>query len=136
MLRFNLAVIVAAIAVGAIMIERDHQVVIDAPVVDGVSTNAVAVDRPAANVVRATAAAVCPETDAVPYSAACLDYLNITTHIGTHPQQVVSLPAPAPCPDNDRAPYSLSCIAFLKGATETGMRWRATTGPVFIPGPH
>ena len=38
------------------------------------------------------------------------------------------LRAPAPCPDNDQVPYSASCIAFLKGATETGMRWRATDG--------
>ena len=129
--------IVAAIAVGAIMIERDHQVVIDAPVVEDVPTAGAAGDRPPTSVARMTpAAAVCPETDAVPYSAACLDYLNITTHIGTHPQQMASLPAPAPCPDSDRAPYSLSCIAFLKGATETGMRWRATAAPVFLTGTH
>jgi hypothetical protein len=96
--------------------------VIDAPAV-GESTSIVAT-------------AACPDTDAVPYSAACRDYLNVSTHSVPAPQVVALLPAPAPCPDSDRVPYSPSCIAFLKGATETGMRWRATAGAVSIPGPQ
>jgi hypothetical protein len=44
-------------------------------------------------------------------------------------QVVAAQGQPAPCPDNDKVPYSASCIAFLKGATETGMRWRATDIP-------
>ena len=72
------------------------------------------------------AAAACPDNDTVPYSASCLEFLNVSRDTGPRLQVVASFAAPAPCPDNDRVPYSPSCIAFLKGATETGMRWRAT----------
>ncbi len=110
MLRFTLAAILVVAAVAAIWIERGHRVLIDAPAMS---------ESPSI-----VATVACPDTDAVPYSAACLDYLNVSTD-----------PVPAPCPDSDRVPYSPSCIAFLKGATETGMRWRATAGPMSIPGP-
>jgi hypothetical protein len=121
-MRFNLAAILIITAVAAVWIERGHRVWIDAP--------AAGEGGPV------VATAACPDTDAVPYSAACLDYLNISTGPVPVPQVVASLPAPAPCPDSDRVPYSPSCIAFLKGATEIGMRWRATAGPVSIPGPQ
>jgi hypothetical protein len=77
----GLAILLIAIAGGALWIEQGHRVVIDAPVAE-----------------TAVAGAACSDTDAVPYSA--------------------------------------SCIAFMKGATETGMRWRATADPVFISVPQ
>lgn len=91
------------------------------------------IDAPAGDKgVSAIAGSACPDTDTVPYSAACLDYLNLSVKPEPAPQVIASLPAP--CPDNDRVPYSPSCIAFLKGATEIGMRWRATAAS--IPGPQ
>jgi hypothetical protein len=120
-LRFNLAVILVVTAIGAVWIEGGHRVVIDAPA-EGESAAAI------------VAAAACPDTDTVPYSTACLDYLHVRTEPEAAPQVIASLPAP--CPDNDQVPYSPSCIAFLKGATEIGMRWRATAGAVSLPGPQ
>ena len=117
MRKLDLAIVVVAIAGGALWIEHGHRVVIDAPVAE---TSAVI-------------SAACSDSDAVPYSAACLEYLNLTPDNLTPDMgprlQVAAAVAPAPCPDSDRVPYSASCIAFLKGATETGMRWRATEGP-------
>jgi hypothetical protein len=111
------AIAVVAIAGGALWIEQGHRVVIDAPVAEAV-----------------VASAVCSDTDAVPYSAACLEYLKATPEPA--PRVQVAAVAPAPCPDNDRVPYSPSCIAFMKGATETGMRWRATDRAPSIPAPQ
>lgn len=122
MLKLELAIVLAAVAGGALWVEQGHRVVIDAPA--------------AAQAQTVAAAAACADTDTVPYSAACLDYLNVATAARPDPQVVALLPAPAPCPDSDRVPYSPSCIAFLKGTTDAGMRWRATVGPVAIPGPQ
>jgi hypothetical protein len=119
-MRLKLAVILLAIAGGMFWIEQGHRVVIDAPVVAAASV----------------AAAACPDNDNVPYSAACLEYLNVPVEPTSALRVVVAVAAPAPCPDNDRLPYSASCIAFMKGATETGMRWRATAGPASIPAPQ
>ncbi len=124
MLKLELAIVLAAVAGGALWVEQGHRVVIDAP--------AVAVAESSA------AAAACPENDTAPYDARCLDYLNVPAEgrlivqLSTRPEDA---PA-APCPDNDRVPYSASCIAFMKGATETGMRWRATAQPPSIPAPQ
>ncbi len=118
MLRFDVAVIVIAVASGVLWIEHGHRVVIDAPMAD----------------TAASVAAACSDTDAVPYSTACLEYINLSPDTGPRLQVVASFSAPAPCPDNDRVPYSASCIAFMKGATEIGMRWRATAEPPSIPG--
>jgi hypothetical protein len=117
MSKLDLAIVLVAIAGGALWIEQGHRVVIDAPVAEAV-----------------VASAACSDTDAVPYSAACLDYLNLTSVPA--PRLQVAAAAPAPCPDNDRVPYSPSCIAFMTGATETGMRWRATAGAPTIPAPQ
>lgn len=119
MLRFDVAVIVMAVASGVLWFEHGHRVVIDAPVAD-----------------TASVAAACSDTDAVPYSAACLEYINVPPDTGPRLPVIASLAAPAPCPDNDRVPYSASCIAFMKGATEIGMRWRATAEPPPIPAPQ
>jgi hypothetical protein len=120
MLKFDVAVILIAIAAGMVWIEQGHRVIIDAPVAD----------------VAPVAAAACPDNDTVPYSAACLEYLNASPDNGPRLQVVASFAAPAPCPNSDRVPYSPSCIAFLKGATETGMRWRVTADPASIPAPQ
>jgi hypothetical protein len=114
-LRTDIAVIVIAVA-GLLWVEQGHRVVIDAPVAD-------------------MASVACSDSDAVPYSAACLEYINVSTDTAPRLQMVASFAAPAPCPDNDRVPYSASCIAFMKGATETGMRWRAMAEPPSIPAP-
>jgi hypothetical protein len=119
-LRFDVAVIVIAIAGGLLWIEHVHRVVIDAPAAD----TAVSV------------AAACSNTDAVPYATACLEYINLSPDTEPRLPVVASLATPAPCPDTDRVPYSASCIAFMKGATETGMRWRATAEPPSIPAPQ
>ena len=120
MLRTDIAVIVIAVASSVMWIEQGHRVVIDAPVADTASS----------------VAAACSDTDAVPYSTTCLEYINVSPDAAPRPRVVASFAAPAPCPDNDRVPYSASCIAFLKGATETGMRWRATAEPSSIPAPQ
>jgi hypothetical protein len=117
-LRTDIAVIVVAVA-GLLWVEQGHRVVIDAPVAD-----------------MASVAAACSDSDAVPYSAACLEYINVSPDTGPRLQVVAAFAAPAPCPDNDRVPYSASCIAFMKGATETGMRWRAMAEPPSIPAPQ
>ncbi len=114
------AAVVAIIAVAAVWLERAHHVMVDAPVA-------------AADAVVLAAGAGCPDNDTMPYSARCLDYLDIPAQ-GTPPLAVtVALESqkvkPMPCPDTDKVPYSASCIAFLKGATETGMRWLATDAP-------
>lgn len=107
-------VIVLAVTGGTLWIEHGHRVVIDAPV--------------AAEAIAPTAATPCPDNDAVPYDARCLEYLNVPAQPASRLKVVVAQRQvqPEPCPDNDKVPYSASCIAFLKGATETGMRWRAT----------
>ena len=65
-LRTDVAVIVIALAGGALWIEHGHRVVIDAPAAD----TAVSV------------AAACSDTDAVPYSTACLEYINVSSDTG------------------------------------------------------
>jgi hypothetical protein len=60
--KFDLAVIVAAIAGGVLLIEHRHHVVIDAPASAELATRA----PPAA----------CPDNDNVPYSAGCIVFLG------------------------------------------------------------
>jgi hypothetical protein len=60
--KFDLAVIVAAIAGGAIWIEQRHHVVIDAPA--------------RAELASIAPAAACPDNDNVPYSAGCIVFLG------------------------------------------------------------
>lgn len=118
MSKHGLVIVLVAIAGGVFWIEQGHRVVIEAPVAEA-----------------AVASAVCAATDAVPYSAACLEYLKAAPEPRAR-LRVVAAVAPAPCPDNDRVPYSASCIAFMTGATETGMRWRATDRAPSIPAPQ
>ena len=124
--KIDLALILVAIASGTLWIEQGHRVVIDAPA--------------AAEAPLLAAAAACPENDTLPYGERCLDFLNVPPEFSPRPR-VVTVVREAPvgasaCPDNDRMPYSPRCIAFLKGATETGMRWRATDEPVSTPPPQ
>ena len=58
MSKFDLAVIVAAVAGGALWIEHRHRVVIDAPA--------------SAELAAQAPAATCPDNDNVPYSAGCI----------------------------------------------------------------
>jgi hypothetical protein len=115
MRKLDLAIVLAAIAGGTLLIEQNHRLVIDAPA--------------AAEAQSLAAAAACPANDTAPYDSRCLDYLNVPAQAAPRLQVVAvarEVPVVAGCPDNDRVPYSQSCIAFLKGATETGMRWRVT----------
>jgi hypothetical protein len=60
--KFDLAVIVAAVAGGALWIEHRHRVVIDAPA--------------SAQLAAQAPAAACPDNDNVPYSAGCIVFLG------------------------------------------------------------
>ena len=62
MSKFDLAVIVAAVAGGALWIEHRHHVVIDAPASAELAAHA--------------PAAACPDNDNVPYSAGCIVFLG------------------------------------------------------------
>jgi hypothetical protein len=59
----DLAIVLAAVAGGTLLIEQNHRVVIDAPA--------------AAEARSPSAAAACPANDATPYDSRCLDYLNV-----------------------------------------------------------
>jgi len=60
--KFDLAVIVAAVAGGALWIEQRHHIVIDAPA--------------RAELASSAPAAACPDNDNVPYSAGCIVFLG------------------------------------------------------------
>ncbi len=60
--KFDLAVIVAAVAGGALWIEQRHHVVIDAPASPQLASRA--------------PAAACPDNDNVPYSPGCIRFLG------------------------------------------------------------
>jgi hypothetical protein len=112
MSKLDLMIVALIVAWGVFWIEQDHRTIIEAPAAEA-STPA--------------AAAGCPDNDTAPYSARCLEFLNVPTGVQPRLRAVAVREArPAPCPDNDKVPYSASCIAFLKGATEIDMRWRAT----------
>jgi hypothetical protein len=132
--------VIAALAAGcALWIERGHNIIIDAPTESELAA--------------AAAAAACPESDNVPYSVRCLDFLGGFAASGMRrpaaepPNGAVPAPhaevppqaGPAPCPDRDDMPYSASCLAFLQGATEAGMRWRVRApgmpAPDYAPKP-
>ena len=115
MRKLDLAIVLAAVASGTLLIEQNHRVVIDAPVTAQAQS---------------LAAAACPENDTLPYDSRCLDYLNVPTETGPRLRVTTvawdRAAATAGCPDNDRVPYSPGCIAFLKGAGKTDMHWRVT----------
>jgi hypothetical protein len=121
MLKLEFAIVLSAVAGGALWVEQGHHVVIDAPT--------------AAEVQSVAAAAACPDNDTMPYDARCLDYLNVVaeSRLIVRPTARPEAVLPAPCPDNDKVPYSASCLAFLIGATDTGMKWRVTAGPPSTP---
>jgi hypothetical protein len=108
MLKLEFAIALSVLAAGAVWIEQGHRVVIDAPAA------------------AETAAAPCPDNDTLPYDARCLDFLKDPAKPKVLRLVMVPRDAPAACPDSDKVPYSASCIAFMTGATEIGMRWRAT----------
>jgi hypothetical protein len=101
--------LVAAVVMAAVLlrIEHDHRIVI--------GTSAAAAPP---------AAAVCPATDDVPFSADCIKFIGGGTVPDRHARLSVAavlpdvrsdLHAPA-CPaSNENAPYSARCIKFLSG---------------------
>lgn len=98
--------VVIVVAVVLLRVEYDHRIVIAAPA-----------QAP-------QAAAVCPDTDDVPFSADCIRFIEG----GALPQSRGQSSGPATLPDpgvgsaphacpasNENAPYSASCIKFLSG---------------------
>jgi hypothetical protein len=109
--------VVAVMAVALLRLEHGHRIVIGTP--------APAEAAP-------QAAAVCPATDDVPFSADCIKFidggtwpdrqarLNVLVVTSDARGRAASL-GPA-CPaSNENAPYSANCIKFLSGAY-----WQAT----------
>jgi hypothetical protein len=82
--KFDLAVIVAAVADGALWIEHRHHVVIDAP-----SSAELAARAPAA---------ACPDNDNVPYSAGCIVFLGSSYLSGMNWQANAAERAPGTAP--------------------------------------
>ena len=112
--RIDVAV-VAVIAVGMLWIEHGHRIVVATPAVAEAA-------RPAA--------LLCPDTDDVPFSAACLKFIDGGVLPDIHAQKRVAvndpaaasdvhrrvkLHAPACPPSNENAPYSTVCIRFMSG---------------------
>jgi hypothetical protein len=109
--RLDLAA-VAAIALALLWIEHDHRIIIAAPAA------AETVPRPLA---------ACPDTDDVPFSAACISFIGAAPPAAPErPGMARGAPArsadsgaaangPACPPSNETAPYSPSCIGFLSG---------------------
>jgi hypothetical protein len=125
--KLDLAVIVTLAAACALWVEQGHRVVIDAPTEDELAVVA--------------AAAACPDSDNVPYSANCLVFLS---GMNWQPNAAAAPPPPprtevappgssAPCPERDNVPYSASCLVYLQGATTTGMRWRVSAPAMPLP---
>ncbi len=111
--RIDLA-IVAAVAVGMLWIEQEHRVFI----------------TPAGAESESPAASVCPDTDDVPFSAACIKFIDGGVLPDIHARQdgLVSRRAaisdshgrpeahgPACPPSNENGPYSAACIRFMSG---------------------
>jgi len=82
--KFDLAVIVAAVAGGALWIEHRHHVVIDAP--------------PPAELAARAPAAACPDNDNVPYSPGCIRFLGSSYLSGMNWQANAAESVPATGP--------------------------------------
>ena len=105
----------AAVALALLWVEHEHRIIIGTP---------------AAAEVTPKAPSVCPDSDAIPFSAACLSYIGAITRsvMAPHPDTARGkLPGslddrartashdPACPPSNENAPYSASCIRFMSG---------------------
>jgi hypothetical protein len=111
-LKLNLAVIAASIAGAVIWIEQGHRIDIATP------TGAA---------FAAPVAAVCPESENVPYSADCIVFMQGDAGSGAGWQAKAETAASVPvhvaaeshgpaCPhNNENAPYSARCLRFLSG---------------------
>ncbi len=106
---------VLAVAAGLLWIEHNNRVVIGTP--------AAAEGAP-------PAASVCPNRDDVPFSMACIKFIDGGVLPAMHPpvRPVADVPAvssggrgsaesqgPACPPSNENAPYSAKCIRFMSG---------------------
>ena len=116
--KLDLAMIVASIAGAVLWIEHGHQIFTDAPTHTDLSSLA--------------AAAVCPDSDNIPYSASCIAFMqggvasDMRGRVGAEEKMAAAQSSPkhvelispalgAACPDNENTPYSASCIAYLTG---------------------
>jgi hypothetical protein len=102
---------VAVMATALIWIEHDNRIVIGTPAVAEAAQ---------------PAAVVCPDTDDVPMSAACIKFIDggAVPDPRSRPSALAAPPdghgraplkGPA-CPvSNENAPYSATCIAFISG---------------------
>jgi hypothetical protein len=103
--------VVVAIAAGLLWFE--HQ-------------NRVTIASPAAAEIAPPATSICPDSDAAPYSAACLAFMEGAQASDLRALAHAAWSAPAaqqrtdartpPCPlSNENAPYTAKCIKFLSG---------------------
>lgn len=111
--KLDLAIVVA-VAAGLLWIEHDNRIFIGTP---------------AAAESASPAASVCPNTDDVPFSAACIKLIDGGVLPAVHaPVQPPSSAAvspdaqndaesggPACPPNNENAPYTAQCIRFMSG---------------------
>jgi hypothetical protein len=105
--KLDVAVVIFAAAV-LVRIEHDHRIFIGTPAAAA-----------------APAAAICPATDDVPFSADCIKFIEggappirqarLTAAAAATPDAGVDPHAPACPPNNENAPYSANCIKFLSG---------------------
>jgi hypothetical protein len=88
--------------------------------------NRISIGTPAAAEVAPSATSVCPDTDDVPFSAACIAFIDggampdihsrpLALAVSPEVQGRAELHAPACPPSNENAPYSAKCIKFLSG---------------------
>ena len=115
--------LVAVIAAGLFAVEREHRGVIGTPV---------------ATEIAPPADSVCPSTDDVPMSAACMQFIGSGTSPDSQSRPSPTADPPLASPDMDRrpdlsggpacppsneyAPYSARCLRFL-----SGWFWRANS---------
>jgi len=107
--RLDLPVIVASVAGVLLWIEHGHRIDIATPL---------------AGAFAASASAVCPDHENVPYGADCIvfmqgerapDVRRQANIVAVTPAALSGAPGPA-CPsNNENAPYSADCLRFMSG---------------------
>jgi hypothetical protein len=109
-LRLGLAAVVVAIAGAVVWFEHGQRIDVDTPAVAAFA---------------ATAGAVCPDNENVPYGAACISFMQGDAAVpDLHARVIEAKRAPAAPPDatgpacpanNENVPYSANCIRFMSG---------------------
>jgi hypothetical protein len=121
LLKLDRAIIAAAVAVTVFWIEQHQRIDIGTP---------------AGAAFAASVAPLCPDHDNVPYSTACIAFMEGSFASDRHRQQQVAqskpdapeLSGPACPPNNENIPYSAACIKFM-----SGWFWQANEAENAIP---